>query len=240
MKKFFIVPLFFLFWCVSALFRDPQDLIPVAGAAAVLCLILLPRRRAVCISAAAAVAVGVSIFNVQFLLRCVPALLLVLAHGKAAKDARTAEKNKARPEAVYTAVIFVFLIALAALVSDIVSASQIPRTDAPSRFYWVLAGIVLFFTAAPAAGGRAAAEKNRKPRAERYQRGAFLLIWICGGICALAASVGCLLNSEADVFCAAFSWLIFAAIAGINGDAVLSDAFRRLGGAGAKLFSVSE
>ncbi len=242
MKKYFLVPLFFIFWCVSALFREPSELIPVAAAAAILCLISLPRRRVLWLCAAAAVAVCVSVYNVQFLLRCVPALLLAFARGKAEREGTSGtKKSNARPEGVYTAVIFVFLIALAGLISDIVSAARVPRANVPGRFYWVLFGIVLFFAGSVVAGGRAVAVPKSKMRAaDRILRGSFLLIYICGGVCALCAAVGCLMNERADMYCTAFSWLIFLAVPAANGDPVLSDASARLRGAAEKLFPVSE
>ena len=242
MKKYFLIPLFFLFWIVSALFRDPWELIPIVGAAAILCMISLPRRRAVWLSAAASVSVCVSIFYVQFLLRCVPALLLVLAHGMAASDARSGKKKgSSRPEGVYTAVIVVSMIALAALISDIVSAAQIPRVNAPGRFYWAFSGVVLFFAVCLAAGGRAAAAPKSKTAANgRSARRAFGPIWICGGVCSLTAAVGCLINGAADVYCAVFSWLIFLAVSVGAVDPVLSDACVRLRGAAEKLLFVPE
>ncbi len=243
MKKYCLVPYFFLFWCVADLFLSPADLILTAGAAAILLLILLPKKRMLRLSLAAAVALGMGFFNVQFLLRCFPALLLVLAHTEAEALVETeAKKKDPHPDGVYTAVLLCVAASLAGLVFDIAAFARLPVPVASTRLCWALAGTLLFVALLSFFGRHTAGHVRKKTEAVgRRAYGAARLVYICACACAAAAGAGCVLNAavfgEHNVV---FSWLIFLAAAAGTGDAVQSAAGERLKGLFQKLFSGSE
>ena len=243
MKKYALVPYFFLFWCVADLFLAPRDLILTASAAAVLLLLLPQKERALWLSLAAAAAVGVGIYNVQFILRIVPSLALILAHAEVKRAEPAAAKQRAaRREGTYTALLISFAAAASGLISDVAAFARLRARIAPTRLYWTLAGIVLFLSCL-LFFGRPQAEKARKKDAKgvRQPKSGVCPVYLGACVCAAAAGAGCVLNGEAfGAHNVIFPWVIFLAVSAGTGDALQSAAGARFGGLLEKLFAGSE
>ena len=243
MKKYIPLLFFLLFWCIAALFEGPMALIPVAAAALILWAVLQTKKRALWLGLAAAAAVGMGIYEPQFLLRCMPPLLLTLAHTEARlAGERSSAKRPARPEGAYTGVILCAGLSLAALIYDIAAAARLSAGIDSVRLYWAFAGVLLFAGAVLAFGrGGTGGERKKASSAERRLSGAFVLIWACCCVCSAASAVGCLINNTAfSGYTAVFPWLLFLAAAGGQGDVLQAAAAGRLTGAVQKLFSDPE
>lgn len=229
MKKYFLIPYVLLFWIAAALFDGPMALIPPAGAAVILLMLLQPRKRGLWLPLAAAAAVGLGIYNVQFLLRCVPPLLLVLAHSRALRAVQEASpKRPARFEGAFTAAAACFLLSVAALVTDIAAAVRLRAGVSAVRLCWILAGAALYAAALLVFGLRSTDVPAKKADGrKRRARVAFVFIWACAGLCAAAAAAGCLLNGvNFRFYDSVFPWLLFAAAA--CGDDLQTAFFARL------------
>lgn len=243
MKKYIPLLFFLLFWCVAALFEGPSALIPVAAAAVILWAVLQTKKRALWLGLAAVAAVGVCIYNVQFLLRCAPPLLLTLAHTEALlAGERSSQKRPVRPEGAYTGVILCAAVSLAALILDIAAAARLSAGIVSVRLYWAFAGVLLFAAAVLVFGrGGTGRERKKASSAERRISGAFVLIWACCCVCSAASAAGCLINGTAfSGYTAVFSWLLFLAAAAWQGDRLQAAAAARLSAAVQKLFSDPE
>jgi len=192
MKKYIFTIFLMVFWCVWTLFEDPWELILVFGFAAVLCCFLFIKKRVVSLAAAAAVCIGVSIYNIDFLLRLTPALLLILAY-RTALIPQTGKKQKtSSSDALYTALVFSGLISIGALIYDISFVLRNVVSFSLSRMYWIIAGIAVCFAVLIFF-----AFKNR------YEKliSRLIHVYIFTGVCFVFASFGFLIDTLSRSLC---------------------------------------
>lgn len=205
MKKYIFTAFLLVFWCVAAIFIDAKELILIAGFSLVLGGILFIKKRSVPIVLAAGVCVGVSIYDINFLTRLTPALLLIFSHNFAMTlDFDKKKKKKSVSDAVYTFVLIAGLIAVGTLINDILFLMRNPISFAFSRMQWIFAGILVYFVLFVFRFAK------RAHKTQSYR--VFMPIYVCAFVCFIFAAIGFLLNSSLyNLYFAFFPWLIFLA-----------------------------
>ncbi|MCH5198703.1 MAG: hypothetical protein J1E34_07330 [Oscillospiraceae bacterium] len=212
MKKYIFTAFLLLFWCVSAFFGEMRELILIAGFAAVLLSLLLIKKRVISLSLSAAVIIGESVFDIDFLLRLAPALILVFSHilAMGANEEKKKKTNSAR-DSVYSSVLFAGGISAAALIYDIIFSVRNPVSFAFSRMYWIFAGIAVYFVIFIFRFAKRAYKKSS------YR--VFLPVYVCAFLCFVFSAAGYLMNFVLyDLFFAFFPWLIFLAVIAASDD----------------------
>lgn len=206
MKKYIFTAFLLVFWCVAAIFENPFELILIAGFTSALGGILFIKNRLPAVILALAVIAGVSIYNIDFLTRLTPSLLLVFSYKSAAEIDFDKKKNKSSgSDLVYTLVLLAGLLAVGTLINDVLFYLRNPLGFSFSRMFWIFAGIFVCFVLFVLRFAKTA----HKTQAYRV----FMPVYACSFLCFIFSAVGFLMNfSLYSLYSAFFPWLIFLAL----------------------------
>ena len=217
MKKHVLSLFIIVCWFAVELFQPlgPETgaflaVIPAVGFAAAFLILLFVKNKPVSYCLAAAVCIGVCVYDIGFL-RMLPPLVLLAAHAAACVSApRKKEKNDSRRDVVYTVLLLTGLLSLGLLIHDIYSCVRLGNAFAPERPYWLFVGIVAYFAAL-----LLTAYKTKNKNRLVYT------VYVCGGVCALCCAAGFALTSAGTVFPrTVFPWLCFLSAAAAADDGV--------------------